>query len=159
MAAGIGVAFTGKDGADLGAFITLSLAMHNVPEGLAVALVLMPRGVSKFSTVLWSIFTSMPQVSLPSFSFSLRSNLREEGKARKVLTASDEKEGKAVLRSGRVVFVCCACAVAAFHASSRCVPAVSSLCRLRMWDAILRCSHARTDRTIAYCVRVWVVGS
>jgi len=69
---GIGVAFTGKDGADLGAFITLSLAMHNVPEGLAVALVLMPRGVSKFSTVLWSIFTSMPQplIAVPVFMFA-----------------------------------------------------------------------------------------
>jgi len=69
---GIGVAFTGKDGADLGAFITLSLAMHNVPEGLAVALVLMPRGVSKFATVLWSIFTSMPQplIAVPVFMFA-----------------------------------------------------------------------------------------
>mmetsp|Transcript_19925 Transcript_19925/g.44899 ORF Transcript_19925/g.44899 Transcript_19925/m.44899 type:complete len:239 (-) Transcript_19925:70-786(-) len=69
---GIGVSFTGKDGAHLGAFISASLAMHNIPEGLAVALVLMPRGVSKFSTVLWSIFTSMPQplIAVPVFMFA-----------------------------------------------------------------------------------------
>jgi len=69
---GIGVAFTGRDGAHLGAFITASLAMHNVPEGLAVALVLLPRGMSRFSTVLWSIFTSMPQplIAVPVFMFA-----------------------------------------------------------------------------------------
>jgi len=69
---GIGVAFTGRDGANLGAFITASLAMHNVPEGLAVALVLLPRGMNKFSTVLWSIFTSMPQplIAVPVFMFA-----------------------------------------------------------------------------------------
>jgi ZIP family zinc transporter len=69
---GIGVSFTGKDGAHLGAFISASLAMHNIPEGLAVALVLMPRGVSKFGTVLWSIFTSMPQplIAVPVFMFA-----------------------------------------------------------------------------------------
>jgi zinc transporter ZupT len=46
--------------------------MHNIPEGLAVALVLMPRGVSKFGTVLWSIFTSMPQplIAVPVFMFA-----------------------------------------------------------------------------------------
>ena len=59
---GIGVAFTGREGAHLGAFISASLAMHNVPEGLAVALVLMPRGIIGLRSILWAIFTSMPQV-------------------------------------------------------------------------------------------------
>jgi len=69
---GIGVSFTGKDGAHLGAMVTATLAMHNIPEGLAVALVLMPRGVSKFSTILWAIFTSMPQplIAVPVFIFA-----------------------------------------------------------------------------------------
>uniref|UniRef100_A0A7S0YQP9 Uncharacterized protein n=1 Tax=Hemiselmis tepida TaxID=464990 RepID=A0A7S0YQP9_9CRYP len=69
---GIGVAFTGREGAHLGAFISASLAMHNVPEGLAVALVLMPRGVTGLRATLWSIFTSMPQplIAVPVFMFA-----------------------------------------------------------------------------------------
>lgn len=39
---GVGVSFGG--GADLGLFITLAIAVHNVPEGLAISLVLVPRG-------------------------------------------------------------------------------------------------------------------
>mmetsp|Transcript_44404 Transcript_44404/g.111195 ORF Transcript_44404/g.111195 Transcript_44404/m.111195 type:complete len:351 (+) Transcript_44404:217-1269(+) len=68
---GIGVSFCGRDGAHLGAFISASLAVHNVPEGLAVALVLMPRGVSKFKTFAWSVLTSLPQplIAVPVFLF------------------------------------------------------------------------------------------
>eukprot|EP00282_Hemiselmis_andersenii_P014453 CAMPEP_0114145502 /NCGR_PEP_ID=MMETSP0043_2-20121206/20082_1 /TAXON_ID=464988 /ORGANISM="Hemiselmis andersenii, Strain CCMP644" /LENGTH=346 /DNA_ID=CAMNT_0001239927 /DNA_START=192 /DNA_END=1231 /DNA_ORIENTATION=+ len=68
---GIGVSFCGRDGAHLGAFISASLAVHNVPEGLAVALVLMPRGVSKFKTFAWSVCTSLPQplIAVPVFLF------------------------------------------------------------------------------------------
>ena len=68
---GIGVAFSGTDGHKLGTFIALSLAIHNVPEGLAVAVVLVPRGVSLISTAGWSIFSSLPQplVAIPVFMF------------------------------------------------------------------------------------------
>lgn len=47
---GIGVSFGGQSGMKLGQFITLSLAVHNIPEGLAVALVLRARDVSNIRT-------------------------------------------------------------------------------------------------------------
>jgi ZIP family zinc transporter len=45
-----GVSFGGKSGMQLGQFISLSLAVHNMPEGLAVALVMTTRKVSKMQT-------------------------------------------------------------------------------------------------------------
>lgn len=68
---GIGVSFGGRSGAQLGQMISLSLALHNVPEGLAVALVLTSRGVPKIRTALWCVFTSLPQplMAIPAFMF------------------------------------------------------------------------------------------
>jgi len=56
---GVGVSFGG--GQDLGLFITLAIAVHNVPEGLAISLVLVPRGIGVAKAAFWSIFSSLPQ--------------------------------------------------------------------------------------------------
>jgi zinc transporter, ZIP family len=66
---GIGVSFGG--GAALGLFISLALAVHNIPEGLAISLVLVPRGVGWVRASLWSIFSSLPQplMAVPAFFF------------------------------------------------------------------------------------------
>jgi zinc transporter ZupT len=59
---GIGVSFA--DGMELGVFITIAIAIHNIPEGLAIGLVLIPRGVSILKTAWWAVFSSLPQVLL-----------------------------------------------------------------------------------------------
>ncbi len=66
---GVGVSFAGGDA--LGLFITGAIAFHNVPEGLAIALVLVPRGSSVRAAVGWSIFSSLPQplMAVPAFLF------------------------------------------------------------------------------------------
>jgi len=66
---GIGVSFAGREG--LGAYITTAIALHNVPEGLAIALVLVPRGTHVYKAALWAIFTSLPQplMAVPAFVF------------------------------------------------------------------------------------------
>lgn len=66
---GVGVSFGG--GEQFGAFISLAIAVHNIPEGLAIALVLVPRGIKAWKAGLWAIFSSLPQplVAVPAFIF------------------------------------------------------------------------------------------
>lgn len=66
---GVGVSFAGSEG--LGAYITTAIAFHNVPEGLAIALVLIPRGTPVWKAAFWAIFTSLPQpiMAAPAYLF------------------------------------------------------------------------------------------
>ena len=65
----VGVSHGGAE--SLGVFITAAIALHNIPEGLAISLVLVPRGVSILRAALWSIFSSLPQplMAVPAFLF------------------------------------------------------------------------------------------
>ena len=66
---GVGVAYGGGDA--LGVVITVAIAVHNIPEGLAISLVLVPRGARVSAAAWWSIFSSLPQplLAVPAFVF------------------------------------------------------------------------------------------
>jgi ZIP family zinc transporter len=66
---GVGVSFGG--GEALGLLITIAIAIHNIPEGLAISLVLVPRGARVWQSAWWSIFSSLPQplMAVPAFAF------------------------------------------------------------------------------------------
>lgn len=65
----VGVAFGG--GMALATVITVAIAVHNIPEGLAISAVLRARGVSVWKCAGWSIFSSLPQplMAVPAFLF------------------------------------------------------------------------------------------
>ena len=71
MAEGIGVGVSYGGGDELGVFITTAIAVHNIPEGLAISLVLVPRGVGVGRAAGWSVFSSLPQpiLAVPAFLF------------------------------------------------------------------------------------------
>ena len=68
---GIGVSFGGVHGSELGVFISASLAVHNIPEGLAMAVTLMPRGSSLVTAMVFAVLTSIPQplMAVPAYVF------------------------------------------------------------------------------------------
>ena len=65
----VGVSFGG--GMTLATVITVAIAIHNVPEGVAITAVLRPQGVSVLRCAGWSIFSSLPQplMAVPAFLF------------------------------------------------------------------------------------------
>ena len=54
-----------------GLLTTLAIGLHNVPEGLAKATVLVSQGVSARQALFWSVMTCLPQplVAVPAFVF------------------------------------------------------------------------------------------
>ena len=66
---GVGVSFGGDEG--FGVFMSAAIAIHNIPEGLAISLVLIPKGMSTWKAGGWSIISSLPQpiLAIPAFLF------------------------------------------------------------------------------------------
>ena len=71
FAEGVGVGVSFGDGDSLGLVTTIAIAVHNIPEGLAISLLLVPRGVRVLKAAGWSIVSSLPQplVAVPAFLF------------------------------------------------------------------------------------------
>lgn len=66
---GVGVAF--GDTLEFGLFVTAAIAIHNIPEGLAISAVMVPNGTPVWKAAWWSVFSSLPQplLALPAFLF------------------------------------------------------------------------------------------
>ncbi len=64
---GLGVAFGGEE--NLGIITSIAIAVHNIPEGLAISLYLIAKGASAWACLFWSIFSSLPQpiMAIPSY--------------------------------------------------------------------------------------------
>ncbi len=71
FAEGISVGVSFASTAEFGIFIAIAIAVHNIPEGLAISLVMVPKGTSPVKAVWWSIFSSLPQplMAVPAFLF------------------------------------------------------------------------------------------
>jgi len=70
-AEGVGIGAAYGDTQRFGLVIAAAIALQNIPEGLAISLVLVPRGSSVSEAARWSVFSSLPQplLALPAFLF------------------------------------------------------------------------------------------
>ena len=68
---GIAMGFAFGPSWKLWLLIALVIAIQNIPEWLAIASVMIPKGISPRKAVWWSIFSSLPQplVAVPAFLF------------------------------------------------------------------------------------------
>lgn len=66
---GIGASFGGT--VKFGILMSVAIAIHNIPEGLAISAVLVSHGASWRKAAFWSIFSSLPQpvMAVPAFLF------------------------------------------------------------------------------------------
>jgi zinc transporter ZupT len=71
FAEGVSVGVSFASTMEFGIFIAIAIAVHNIPEGLAISLVMVPQGTSPLKAVWWSIFSSLPQplMAIPAFLF------------------------------------------------------------------------------------------
>lgn len=71
FAEGISVGVSFANTMEFGIFIAIAIAVHNIPEGLAISLVMIPKGTTPIKAVGWSIFSSLPQplMAIPAFLF------------------------------------------------------------------------------------------
>lgn len=109
---GVGVSFAGSKGFSQGLLVTLAIAVHNIPEGLAVSMVLGSRGVSPQKAMLWSVITSLPQVICYAFLSVVLlsifiSHIVKGKKYSKINWVSPHKENKLEIngRSGKINFI------------------------------------------------------
>ena len=65
----VGASFAG--GIELATTITVAIAIHNIPEGVAITAVLRPKGVPLWKAAWLSVFSSLPQplMAVPAFLF------------------------------------------------------------------------------------------
>lgn len=71
FAEGISVGVSFANTLEFGVFISIAIAVHNIPEGLAISLVMVPNGTKPIKAAGWSIFSSLPQplMAIPAFLF------------------------------------------------------------------------------------------
>jgi zinc transporter ZupT len=71
FAEGVAIGSSFGGGLSLAALVTAAIAVHNVPEGLAISAVMRPAGASLAACIGWSIFSSLPQplMAVPAFLF------------------------------------------------------------------------------------------
>lgn len=71
FAEGVSVGVSFANTMEFGVFIAIAIAVHNIPEGLAISLVMIPKGTTPIKAVGWSIFSSLPQpiMAIPAFLF------------------------------------------------------------------------------------------
>jgi zinc transporter, ZIP family len=71
FAEGVAIGVSFEPALSFGIFIALAMALHNIPEGLAISTVMTSKGFKRRQAGLWSIFTSLPQplMAIPAFLF------------------------------------------------------------------------------------------
>ena len=94
---GVGVSYGGGD--KLGVFITLAIAVHNIPEGLAISLVLIPRGATVAAAALLERLLEPPAAVDGRSRIPLRRGVQELPPGRARLRRG--RDGVARLRGAR----------------------------------------------------------